>query len=330
MGALCLVLLALITGSLPVEAETSTEANASRHEIGRRIYNFRCYFCHGYSGDARTLASRYLTPPPRDFTDVEGGIPKRKAMVEAITHGRPGTAMMSFASVIGGSEIEAVVDFIRAEFQMSAKPNTLYHTRQNGWPDHDRHRLAFPYVTGEATLDAPWEELAPPALAGRRLFLRACITCHDAPSGIDVEPIWERDAISYPRFGFRPTDLSNPPDALSGATTFAAHDIRPVIAGLNADQRQGERLFQDNCAFCHAADGTGKNWIGRFMQPHARDLTDPDFMRGMTRAKLVNRIRDGMPGTSMPAWGSVLDSKQIEAVADYIDAALHPLSSELF
>ena len=39
--------------------------SASRHQQGREIYNYRCYFCHGYSGDAKTLASSYLDPPPR-------------------------------------------------------------------------------------------------------------------------------------------------------------------------------------------------------------------------------------------------------------------------
>ena len=40
-------------------------------EAGRSVYNFRCYFCHGYSGDARTLAAEFLSPPPRDFTDTD-------------------------------------------------------------------------------------------------------------------------------------------------------------------------------------------------------------------------------------------------------------------
>ena len=41
-----------------------------RHERGRAIYNFRCYFCHGYSGDARTLAATYLQS--RGITHLAG------------------------------------------------------------------------------------------------------------------------------------------------------------------------------------------------------------------------------------------------------------------
>jgi cytochrome c oxidase cbb3-type subunit 3 len=29
------------------------------------------------------------------------------------------------------------------------------------------------------------------------------------------------------------------------------------VAGLEARERRGEKLFQANCAFCHGADGTG-------------------------------------------------------------------------
>ena len=46
--------------------------DAGEHEAGRRVYNFRCYFCHGYSGDARTLAASMVQPAPRDFTRAPG------------------------------------------------------------------------------------------------------------------------------------------------------------------------------------------------------------------------------------------------------------------
>ena len=61
---------------------------SNRHEAGRAIYNYRCYFCHGYSGDARTLASTYLTPPPRDFTRSAPEALARDTMLRAVTGGR--------------------------------------------------------------------------------------------------------------------------------------------------------------------------------------------------------------------------------------------------
>jgi len=315
-----------------VFALTNTSANAAPeiHEAGRAIYNFRCYFCHGYSGDARTLAARYLIPPPRDFTAAAADVLERDSMLRTVSEGRPGTAMMSFSATLGETEIAAVVDFIRLEFISQGRSNSRYHTKANGWPDHDRYRTAtaFPYATGDFSLDSPWQDLSPSEQSGKRLFLRACISCHDTASSQTQSTAWEREAVSYPRFGFQPGDSSKPPDAWSGASPFAAHDVPPVVEGLGPVERQGERLFQDNCAFCHAADGTGKNWIGRFMEPHPRDLTDRRFMLGMTRSRLVAVIQDGLLETSMPAWGNVLSEQQIGAIAGYIDVAFHPLTAE--
>ena len=144
---------------------------ADRHEIGRGIYNFRCYFCHGYSGDARTLAATYLSPPPRDFTRSTPESLTREAMLRAVTDGRAGTAMKGFAGILKPDEIAAVVDFVREEFIRRKAPNTRYHTAENGWADHQRHRAAFPFATGEIALDTPFERLTPEQQHGKRLFL---------------------------------------------------------------------------------------------------------------------------------------------------------------
>ena len=61
------------------------------------------------------------------------------------------------------------------------------------------------------------------------------------------------------------------------------------------------------------------------MEPHPRDLTSPVAMSGMTRTRLKKVIRDGLPGTSMPAWKSVLSDQQMEDVIAYVGRAFHPL-----
>jgi cytochrome c oxidase cbb3-type subunit 3 len=103
------------------------------------------------------------------------------------------------------------------------------------------------------------------------------------------------------------------------------HDVRPRLKGLTRSERLGEKLFQGNCAFCHAADGTGKNWIGSFLEPHPRNLRDPAFMAQMTRPRFLAVVGDGLPNTSMPAWKNVLSLREIGAIADYVSRAFHPL-----
>jgi cytochrome c oxidase cbb3-type subunit 3 len=39
-------------------------------------------------------------------------------------------------------------------------------------------------------------------------------------------------------------------------------------------------------------------------------------------------IREGLPGTSMPAWKSVLSEQQVEDIIAYVARAFHPLSPE--
>jgi len=297
-----------------------------RIELGRRVYNFRCYYCHGYSGDAKTLASEMLNPKPRDFTAVDARELSRERMLSSVREGRPGTAMQPFGRTLTEREIEAVVDFVRAEFVLARKENTRYHTAENGWPDHERFKSAYPFATGEIALDADPSALDALQRAGRRLYLASCVSCHDRSRVDDARLFWTPEALSYPRAGFQPGDSDGSFDAISGATPYARHDIPPSLADATPLERAGELLFQDNCAFCHAADGTGRNWIGTFLEPSPRDLTASEFMRSMTRHRLREVIRDGLAGTSMPAWRSVLDARQIEAIVAYVHRVFHPLA----
>lgn len=301
----------------------------ARHEAGRKIYNFRCYFCHGYSGDAKTLATTYLSPKPRDFTrDSEASI-SREQMISAVRDGKPGTAMKGFKGIISESDIALVVDFVRHEFVRSKAVNTRYHIAANGWPDHERNAVAFPFATGQIPLDRPWEQLSPVEQKGKRLFLATCISCHDHARTEDPGPAWRGRPLSYPRNHFDPGDYTAPPptkvDAIASASPYKLHDVIPAVGGLSAAEQRGEKLYQANCAFCHAATGTGRNWIGSFMEPHPRDLTDPGFMRDMTRERLAHTIREGLPNTSMPAWKSVLKADEVDAIIAYISRVFHPV-----
>jgi len=291
---------------------------------GRAIYNFRCYFCHGYSGDAQTLAAEMLSPRPRDFTLANSEALTRTRMIDVVRNGVDGTAMKPFATLLRDDEVAAVVDFVRSEFMLQGAENTRYHTLENGWPDHERFSAAFPFVRRSIALSADETGLSPELRRGRALYLSSCISCHDVAKSGEGRQSWEPEAVSYPRVGFATGDFLEPPDAVSGATSFARHDIAPVLSSPTSTESAGEKLFQDNCAFCHAADGTGKNWIGTFMVPHPRNLTSAEEMQGMTRERLADVIRNGIPGTSMPACGGVLSDAQIHDIIQYITKAFYP------
>lgn len=314
------------------DRSTGSASGQARIEAGRKIYNFRCYFCHGYSGNAKTVAAGFVDPPPTDFTAADAGRVTPEYIVGILQRGKPGTAMKSFSGILSKPEMEQVAYFVADEFVRKKAPNTRYHTRENGWPNHERYRAAFPFATGEIPSDRPWESLSKEQAAGKRLFISSCISCHNS-AGTDRGGIaWEKRPLSYPRNHYSPTDPqtlqamnARSLDAMTSASPYVLHDIPPSVANLSAQESLGKALFEHNCAFCHAADGTGKNWIGSFLEPHPRNLRDPDFMSHMTRARLTSAIREGLPNTSMPAWKSVLGKDQIAAIVAYISKAFHPL-----
>jgi cytochrome c oxidase cbb3-type subunit 3 len=277
-----------------------------------------------------------LNPKPVDFTNILPSSLSRERMLQSIQSGRPGTAMMSFANVLQPNEIASVTDFIRHEFMVAKAENTRYHTEANGWINHQRYAAAFPFALGEIPLDTPWEKLTPQQAEGKRLFMASCVSCHDRARVTDKGVHWESRAVSYPRNQFSPGDYPVSPktnknesvDAMTSATPYHLHDQPPKLEGLTETEQRGETLFQQNCAFCHAADGTARNWIGSFMEPHPRDLTKSPVMDSMTRTRLRTVIRDGLPGTSMPAWKSVLTDPQVEDIIAYVGRAFHPLAPE--
>lgn len=319
----------------PAVSQTAPIVPASaEHELGRRIYNFRCYYCHGYSGNARTLATTFLDPKPLDFTKISPDEMDRERVLKAIQNGKPNTAMKSFANTLKPNEITAVADFVRQEFMVAKAENTRYHTAANGWPNHERYAAAFPFATGEIPLDTPWEQLDPQQADGKRFFLTSCVSCHDRANVNSGSALWESRPLSYPRNQFAPGDYPPafthgeypPVDAMASASPYRIHDQPPRLSDLTAIERHGETLYQQNCSFCHAADGTSRNWIGSFMEPHPRDLTSPDAMSNMTKERLRTVIREGLPETSMPAWKSVLSEQEVAAIIAYIGRAFHPLS----
>lgn len=322
-GIAACALAVLLSSPTACDRSTPAASDPKLVERGRAVYNFRCYYCHGYSGDAKTLAATYLSPAPANFIAARPADLSLERIRQAVTEGRAGTAMKPFAEVIPAAEIEAVSAFVFDTFVVRKAENTRYHMPENGWPNHERYRAAYPFATGEVSLAEPAEKLSQTLQGGRRLYLESCVSCHDRGKPAETGPVWDSRPLSYPRFNY---DHRKPEvDAATSATPYRLHDVPPRLAAPNPALLRGERVYQDNCAFCHAADGTGKNWIGAFLEPHPRNLTDPAFMSRIDRTHLRRVIRDGLPNTSMPAWKTVLGEPEIEDLITYIDAAFHPV-----
>ena len=80
--------------------------------------------------------------------------------------------------------------------------------------------------------------------------------------------------------------LKTPPAAASAAETYKALCLR-----------------------CHGEKGDGHGPIAVYLDPYPRDLTKAGFMNSKPLERLANSIKNGVAGTSMPAWGKVLEGR---------------------
>ncbi len=83
----------------------------------------------------------------------------------------------------------------------------------------------------------------------------------------------------------------------------------PVEAG--ADLAAGKKIYADNCALCHGADGKGNREMG------SPNLTDRIWLYGSDKQTIVDGLRNGR-GNVMPAWGGRLSEPTIKALTVYV------------
>lgn len=79
------------------------------------------------------------------------------------------------------------------------------------------------------------------------------------------------------------------------------HDSRAI--------KMGVRLFADNCAVCHGADGGGNYGFP--------NLTDNEWLYGGTVENIQQSITHGRTG-AMPAWGDILGEEKVQRAAHYV------------
>ncbi len=94
-------------------------------------------------------------------------------------------------------------------------------------------------------------------------------------------------------------------------TTFGQYATMPIeeIAEDRAALKMGGRIFANNCAVCHGADGGGN-----FGFPN---LTDTDWLHGGSPEKILETIHHGRTGM-MPAQGPLIGEQAVREVTEYV------------
>lgn len=101
-----------------------------------------------------------------------------------------------------------------------------------------------------------------------------------------------------------PVTTSNPAPTSAGDTT----------GGGEISLAVGERVFKTNCETCHGPQGRGDGPAGQALNPKPRDFHDKSYMSKLSDQQWHDTIKNGKPGTAMPAWGTILKENEIRSV----------------
>lgn len=153
-----------IRASFMTARDGKAESRPAKLVLGEQLYVRNCAVCHGDKGSGAMWTQSSLNPAPRDFTSPATREElSRERMINSVTFGRPGTAMMSFSKRLSPAEIETVVDYVRATFFLK-EPAALP-------PEHAQRvqaDMAQPFPN-DLRGDAAW---------GREFYEHNCFTCH--------------------------------------------------------------------------------------------------------------------------------------------------------
>jgi len=165
---------------------------------------------------------------------------------------------------------------------------------------------------------------------GERLVTeRACAACHKvgAKDG-SIAP--DLSAEGLVRDGeWLMTHFKNPratmPDSIMPAFKFTEDEFKAMTAYLVSLRTPpaaptAEASYKALCLRCHGDKGDGLGPIAQHLDPSPRDFTKDAFMNSKPEARLLASVRQGVAGTSMPAWGKFLTEDQAKGLLTYIHA----------
>ena len=190
------LLLFLTLCLLPCVAASQDLGTEAQRAEGKVLYDVKCAHCHGYNGDAVSVATAYLHPTPRDFSSgnykfrstPSGELPTTEDIKRSIREGMPYTSMPAWEDILSESEITALAYYLKTFDQAFAGPY--------GNPTVIEIPQAPRYNTDEAHLTR-----------GRAVFeANQCADCHgengrgNGPSAPDLMDDW-----GYP---IRPADMT--------------------------------------------------------------------------------------------------------------------------
>jgi len=285
---------------------------------GRELFiSKNCYGCHRIEG----ISNGTLGP---DLSDV-GKKWNLNYIHESIVDPRANSATSFMPKFnLTDDEVKSLTIFLKsrrgfnyAETTLDRYRATLNKGQTNPTTSPTQDGTNTTQVTNEANKNG--EQL---------LAERACVACHklgNQDGGIAPDLSFEgllKDEKWMVAHFKNPRALI--PDSIMPTFTFSDNEFKIMssyLAGLNKAPAIGnpQEIYQNLCMRCHGDKGDGHGQIAIYLDPYPRDFTNVGFMNTKTEKRFVESIKNGVGGTSMPAWGKVLNDEQIKGVLDYIN-----------
>jgi mono/diheme cytochrome c family protein len=112
------------------------------------------------------------------------------------------------------------------------------------------------------------------------------------------------------------------PAAPASAAPAPSTPSSAAPAALPYGARLGKVTFTHYCQTCHGESGAGDGFNAFNLDPHPRDLSNPQFQKKKSDADLADAIRRGGAGVGlsalMPPWGHTLSTRQIDELVLYL------------
>lgn len=293
-----------------------------RLKEGRNLYMVHCQHCHGTTGDGKGPTAKFLNPRPRDyrpgtfkFKSTQRALkPSRKDLQHILEEGVPGTYMPSFV-LLGEEKLGLVIDYVRwlsirgnTEIRLAAEMAALSATKK------DRDRAIN---DGKKKADAVAEIMKSvnEELPGQVEDITN--TLAEAWATAELE-----ESVVVPKV------KRTPP------TKESIEKGREFFLSLNPKKKT-------ECAECHGKMGRGdgpnteKFWPIPNTQPERkyevaglhdewgfpqtpRNLTRGIYRGGRRPIDIFRRVHEGIPGTQMAGFATVLTDEEIWDLVNYV------------
>ncbi|MCC6588506.1 MAG: c-type cytochrome [Bryobacterales bacterium] len=283
---------------------------------GRQLFmGTNCYGCHRIEGLSDGTLGPDLTEAGKKF--------KIDYLWESIVDPRANSATSFMPKFnLNEKDVQALVVFLKSRRGVNFAETSL-----------DKFRAELQLKRTEAAMAGAGEaaKATGPAEAakGEKLILdRACTACHRlgdrdggiAPDlsyeGLVKDETWIYDHFRNPR--------ATVPDSIMPTFRFVDADFRAMTAFLLTQNKpvpptiSPADTYKTLCQRCHGEKGDGHGPIAIYLDPYPRDLTKSGFMNSKPLERLKNSIKQGVAGTSMPAWGKALNEQQVDDVLNYV------------